>query len=242
VQELLWQEAQRRGFIAEDEFVDARLQEMKSGFERELDFLFRIEEGGFTEETYRQDIKQQVSVRKMLAEGMIEETSVADEDVEDFYNSNIEQMGKPIKVHARHILIAPESTSLTDHQAAKAAAESIAAEIRDGADFVELAKTRSQGPSAPTGGDLGYFSSGQMVAPFEQAAFALQPGEISEVVQTQFGYHVIRVEDRMGGETIPLKEAAEQIRSYLGQQTLENAVEELVMRLRNEGEVEVFVN
>jgi peptidyl-prolyl cis-trans isomerase C len=165
-----------------------------------------------------------------------------DEEIENFYNSNIEQMGTPIEVHARHILITPESTSLADHQAAKAEADSILAEIRDGADFVVLAKTRSQGPSAPRGGDLGYFGPGQMVPPFERAAFALQPGEISEVVQTQFGYHVIRVEDRRGGETVALEEATDQIRSYLGQQALQNAVEVLVTKLRGEGDVEIFLN
>jgi len=170
------------------------------------------------------------------------ETAVSDEDVENFYNSNIEQMGTPIEVHARHILISPKSTSLADHQAAKAEADGILAEIRDGADFVALAKTRSQGPSAPRGGDLGYFGPGQMVPPFERAAFALQPGEISEVVQTQFGYHVIRVEDRKGGETVPLEVAADQIRSYLGQQALQNAVEVLVTKLRGEGDVEIFLN
>jgi hypothetical protein len=91
VQELLWQEAQRRGFVAEDEVIDARLQEMKSGFDREVDFLFRIEEGGFTEESYRENIKQQISVRRMVSEGMAEETAVTDEEIENFYNSNIDR-------------------------------------------------------------------------------------------------------------------------------------------------------
>jgi peptidyl-prolyl cis-trans isomerase C len=242
VQELLWQEAKRRDFVVDDELVDARLQEMKSGFEREVDFLFRIEEGGFTEETYREDIRQQESVQRMISQGISSGISISDENVEHFYNTNIEQMQKPLAVRARHILITPKSTSLADHQAARAEAESVLAEIRGGADFVELATNRSQGPTAARGGDLGYFGSGQMVPAFEQAAFALQPGEISEVVQTQFGYHVIRVEDRRGGETATLEEAAEQIRSYLRQLALKNAVEVLVTTLREGGEVEIFLN
>jgi len=107
---------------------------------------------------------------------------------------------------------------------------------------VELATKRSQGPSAAKGGDLGYFGPGAMVPPFEKAAFAMQPGEVSEVVQTQFGYHVIRLEDRRGGATVPLAEAADQIRSYLGQQALENAIGDLVTKLRDEGEVEIYLN
>lgn len=242
VQELLWQEAQRRDFVANDELVDARLQAMKSGFDTERAFLFKIKAGGFTEETYRDDIRQQESVRRMITEAISPGISVSDEDVEYFYNNNIEQMRKPVEVRARHILIKPASTAMEDHEAARQEAESILAGIRDGADFVELAKNRSQGPSAQRGGDLGYFGPGQMVAPFERAAFALQPGEISEVVQTQFGYHVIRLEDRRGGETVALHQAAEQIRSYLGQQALQNAVELLVTRLRDEGDVQIFLN
>lgn len=242
VQELLWQEAQRRDFVVEDEYVDERLAELKSGFDTELAFLFKIKAGGFTEETYREDIRQQESVRRMIAEGISPGISVSDEDVEYFYNNNIEMMQRPIEVHARHILIKPASTAMEDHEAARQKAESILAGIRDGADFVELAKTRSQGPSAQRGGDLGYFGAGRMVAPFERAAFALQPGEISEVVQTQFGYHVIRLEDRRGGETVALQEATGQIRSYLGQQALQNAVEMLITKLRDEGDVEIFLN
>jgi peptidyl-prolyl cis-trans isomerase C len=242
VQELLWQEAQRRDFIADDELVDARLQEMKNSFDTERAFLFKIKAGGFTEETYSEEIRQQESVRRMITEGISPRISVSDEDVEYFYNNNIEQMRKPVEVRARHILIKPASTAMEDHEAARQEAESILAEIRDGADFVELAKTRSQGPSAPRGGDLGYFGPGQMAAPFERAAFALQPGEISEVAQTQFGYHIIRLEDRRGGETAAMEEVADQIRSYLGQQALQNAVEVLVTTLRDEGDVQIFLN
>ena len=240
VQELLWQEAQRLDFVVEDEYVDTRLQEMKSGFDREMDFLFRIEEGGFTEETFREDIRQQVSVQRMISEGISSGIAVSDEDVEHFYNTNIEQMQKPIEVHARHILITPASTALADHQAAKAEADAILAEVRDGADFVEIASNRSQGPSAARGGDLGYFGPGQMAPAFEQAAFALQPGELSEVVQTQFGYHVIRVEGRRGGEVAPIEETTDQIREYLTELALQNAVEVLLTNLREEGEVEIY--
>jgi peptidyl-prolyl cis-trans isomerase C len=240
VQELLWQEAQRLDFVVADEYVDTRLQEMKSGFDREMDFLFRIQEGGFTEETFREDIRQQVSVQRMISEGISSGIAVSDEDVEHFYNTNIEQMQKPIEVHARHILITPASTALADHQAAKAEADAILAEVRDGADFVEIASNRSQGPSAARGGDLGYFGPGQMAPAFEQAAFALQPGELSEVVQTQFGYHVIRVEGRRGGEVAPIEETTDQIREYLTELALQNAVEVLLTNLREEGEVEIY--
>jgi peptidyl-prolyl cis-trans isomerase C len=242
VQELLWQEAKRRNFIVEDEFVDTRLQEMKSGFDTEQAFQFKIQAGGFTEETYRDDIRQQVSVQHMISQSIAPGISISDEEVENFYKANLDQMQRPVAVHARHILIKPESAEPEAQQAAKDEAGEILAEIRAGEDFVELATDRSQAPSAPQGGDLGYFGPGQMVPPFEQAAFALKPGEISDVVRTQFGYHIIRLEDRRGGETLSLEDVTDKISAYLTQQKLQTEVENLVATLRNHGNVEIFLN
>ncbi len=242
VQELLWQEAKRRNFVVEDEIINARLQQMKSKFDTEQAFWFKIQAGGFTEETYREDIRQQVSVQRMISEGIAPGISISDEEVENFYTVNIDQMQRPLAVHARHILIKPGSADPEAQQAAKDEADKILAEIRAGEDFIKLATDRSQAPSAPQGGDLGYFGSGQMVAPFEKAAFSLQQGEISEPVHTQFGYHIIRLEDRRGGDTAPVEEVADKIRAYLGRQKLQSEVETLVMTLRSEGEVETFVN
>ena len=242
VQELLWQEAKRRNFIVEDEFVNERLRQMKSGFDTEQAFQFKIQAGGFTEETYREDIRQQVSVQRMISQGIAPSISISDEEVENFYEANMDQMHRPVAVHARHILIKPESAEPEAQQAAKDEAGEILAEIRAGEDFVKLATDRSQAPSAPQGGDLGYFGPGKMVEPFEKAAFALQPGETSEVVQTQFGYHIIRLEDRRGGDTAPVEEVADKIRNYLSQQKLQSEVETLVTTLRNESDVEIFLN
>lgn len=81
-----------------------------------------------------------------------------------------------------------------------------------------------------------------MAEPFERAAFALRQGEISAVVQTRFGHHIIRVEDRRGGDTAPLEEVADKIRAYLTQQKLQSEVETLVTALRDDGDVEIFLN
>jgi peptidyl-prolyl cis-trans isomerase C len=241
-QELLWQEAQRREFVADDNIVDQQLEQIKDGFDSPQAFLFKIQEGGFIETSYREDVKQQLSVQRMVSQGIAPGISISDEEVASFYTANIDQMQQPVEVRARHILIKPESAEPEAQQAAKDEAGEILAEIHAGEDFVKLATERSQGPSATQGGDLGFFGPGQMIATFEKAAFALQPGEVSNVVQTQFGYHVIRLEDRRGGDTAPLEQAADSIRAYLTQQRLQSEVETLVTTLRDEGDVEIFLN
>jgi len=241
-QELLWQEAQRREFVADDNIVDQQLEQIKDGFDSPQAFLFKIQEGGFTETSFREDVKQQLSVQRMVSQGIALSISISDEEAASFYTTNIDQMQQPVEVRARHILIKQESAKTEAQTTAKGEIEEILAEIRAGGDFAKLAMEHSQGPSATQGGDLGFFGPGQMVPPFEKAAFALQPGEVSEVVQTQFGYHIIKLEDRRGGETAPLEDAADSIRAYLTQQRLQSEVETLVATLRDEGDVEIFLN
>jgi len=241
VQELLWQEAKRRGFVVDDAFVAERLADLKSKFATEREFLFKIEAGGFTEATFAEDIRQQASVRKMIAEDIEPSLAVTDKEIEAFYRENESAMRRPLEVHARHVLVKPASSDAEAMEAARAKAEAMRQELRDGADFLDMARNRSDAPSAPQGGDLGYFRAGQMVPPFETAAFALEPGQISEVVQTQFGYHIIRVEDRRGGDLAPLEEVVEPIRAHLTRQKLETEVEGLITDLREKGEVKVWL-
>jgi len=181
-------------------------------------------------------------VRQMIYEDIAPAIVPTDAEVEQFYNDNIDLMQAPVEMHARHILVQPDASDADGRAAARAEAEAILAELEAGADFIKLATERSDATSAPQGGDLGYFGLGQMVEPFEQAALALEPGALSGVVETQFGYHIIRLEDRRGGQTVPLADAAEQIREYLGKQKLEIEVEQLVTRLRDEGDLEVFLD
>jgi peptidyl-prolyl cis-trans isomerase C len=111
--------------------------------------------------------------------------------------------------------------------------------LLDGADFATLAQERSEGPSGPRGGDLGTFSRGQMVAPFEEAAFALDVGEISDIVETQFGFHVIQVTDKIDAALVPVDQVSANIEQYLAQQKQADALSAYVDELRSEAVVEL---
>ena len=241
VQELLWQEAQRHKIVVDDAEADAELQKMKGGFETEREFTFSIEAGGFTEQTFRENIRQQRSVQNMIATKITESSVVDDAEVETFYNENIDKMGVPEQIRARHILI----KAAGDDDAAKAAAlEKIGAiqkRLEAGESFPLVAIDTSEGPSGAQGGDLGLFGRGQMVAAFEEAAFALQPGEVSGPVETQFGFHLIKLEERVMAEQVPFETASPQIRNYLSQQKLQQTVESLIANLRETGDVQVLL-
>lgn len=123
---------------------------------------------------------------------------------------------EPEQVRARHLLISTRDAGPGGDARAAARADSLLAAIRGGADFFELARRFSQEPGAAnTGGDLGWFGRGRMVPEFERAAFALKPGEVSPVVKTQFGYHIIKLEDRKAARTKPFEEVRADLRTSL---------------------------
>ncbi len=140
------------------------------------------------------------------------------------YEEQIAKLTPEPEVHARHILVKTQQE-----------AYDILKQLRAGADFLELAKKSSDGPSAQTGGDLGYFARGQMVKPFEDAAFALQPGQISEPVQTEFGWHIIKVEDKRNR---PLP-SFDEVKDQLMQSLVQNQLKAVVQSLRTTAKVEV---
>ena len=141
---------------------------------------------------------QDVYIAKMLME------RVREEDVTAYYDKEIKNGPVEEEVRARHILL--------DN---REAADAVVADLENGADFAALAKERSKGPSGPSGGDLGYFSKQSMVPAFSDAAFRLAAGETSPPVQTQFGWHVIRVEDRRNRPVPPLDQVRDQIYQLL---------------------------
>jgi len=241
VQELLWQEAQRREFVVSDEEVEATMAQIKSGFDSDMAFEFKIKEGGYTEKTFRENIRQQKSVQRMISEGIASDIEVSDAEVKAFYDENLEQMAIPERVHARHILVKFDKADPASRAAAEDKLAGIMEKLEAGESFAVLAIENSEGPTGAQGGDLGYFGRGQMVKEFDEAAFALAPGEVSGPVETQFGLHLIKVEAHDQAGTAALADVEPQIREYLAQQALYKSVEQLVEDLRADGDIQVNI-
>jgi peptidyl-prolyl cis-trans isomerase D len=146
------------------------------------------------------------------------EVEVSAQEVNDFYGQyQDERFTVPERVHARHILFAvPSDASAEEKDTIRATASEVLARVQAGEDFATLAKTYSEDTAtAPDGGDLGFFPRGRMVQPFEEAAFRLSPGEVSELVETPFGFHIIKVEAKESKRVRPLTEVEEEIRQEL---------------------------
>ncbi|MEC9398116.1 MAG: peptidylprolyl isomerase, partial [Myxococcota bacterium] len=162
-----------------------------------------------------------------------------EEEIARYYDENAYRYEQEEQVSARHILFKLDSEASPDEiEAARKRAEEVMLLAKQpDADFGELAKQYSEGPSAPKGGDLGYFPAKRMVEPFSKAAFALQIGEVSEPVKTQFGWHLIKVEGKKPARTVPFEEVKDQIREQLEAKQLRNAYGTLLDEVKAKAEV-----
>lgn len=167
-------------------------------------------------EGYKTEKQIKVGYLPFLYQDIGEKITVEDEQIRSYYDEHLTEFQVPEKRHARHILLraAPGDPEET-HKQQLAKAEEVLDQARSGEDFAELARLHSEGPTAATGGDLGFFTEGQMVKSFNDEVFSMETGEISDVVKTDFGYHIIKLEEIQLGGVTPLEEAKEQIISEL---------------------------
>jgi peptidyl-prolyl cis-trans isomerase D len=153
-------------------------------------------------------------------------------DIDRAYNTNAEQYSTPEQVRASHILLKTEGK---DDATVKAKAEELLKQAKSGADFAELAKKNSEDEaSAKNGGDLDYFGRGRMVPEFDQVAFTLEPGQLSDLVKTQYGYHIIKVTDKKPASTRPLADVRQQLNDQLAYERAQAQAADLAQKLEKE--------
>jgi len=167
---------------------------------------------------------------------------VSEEAIEQYYRINKDEFKLPERVSARHILVkAGKDAGETDKASALNKAKDIVEKIKAGKDFAELANEFSEDPGTKgRGGDLGYFSRGKMVKPFEDAAFSLEPGSISEIVETKYGYHIIRLEDRKPEEAQSLKEVKDRIKKKLFEDFKQAKIKEIMDSAMKDAGVKIY--
>ena len=240
---LLMQETRSRKIDVPEAEIDARVAQIRQQFPSEDVFKQTLAQQNMSVEQLREDARSDMRVAKMLETEVNAGVSVQPQDVDAFYKENPDKFKQGERVRASHILIrTPEKADAKTKDEARAKAADVLKQVKGGKDFGELAKHYSQDPgSAANGGDLGYFMQGQMVGPFEQAAFSMKPGEVSDLVETPFGFHIIKVADKQGARTVPLEEVKPQIEQFLQNQQRQQKTDAFVNALKAKGKVEVLI-
>jgi len=241
--ELLFQEAKAAGIRIKDERISAQFAKLKQRFADEAAFKKAMGRMHLSEKDVRQQIRRGMTIQQWIDGKFVKTISVPEKDVKKYYDTHPKMFQRPEEVRASHILIkvdqkADEKTKLK----ARKELEEIQKKLLKGEDFAKLAKKYSQGPSAAKGGDLGFFRRGQMVPPFEKAAFSLKPGKVSDIVVTRFGYHLIKVTDRKPGKTFSYPEVKEKLARFLKERKVSKAIEDHVKELKKHAKVERFLS
>ena len=235
---LMAQEARRLGIEVDGTRVDARMKQMADNVGGRAALEAQLVTSDVTYEQLRESAAREDLVQVLVRTRIRPAIEVSDDEIETFYNENPGLFTAEDKIHSRHILFVVNSeTDPEERKAIRKRAEIAHARALSGENFAALAIELSEGPNAANGGDLGFTARGQMVEAFDNAVWALEPGEISEIVESPLGFHVIKVEEVFRGTKIPLDEAREMVANYLRQQRLGDAIAAYLVDLRQDAEI-----
>ncbi|AZR71972.1 peptidylprolyl isomerase [Anoxybacter fermentans] len=236
---LLVMEAKNRGLSIskerENEFFEEQVQQvMKANNLTKEQLIEALKQQGIgSMDEYKKLLLEQSNDFLLIEElqnQVFSEITVDDTEISEYYLNHLQQFEREASVHIRHILVKT-----------KEEAEMLKNKLQNGADFKELAKEFSIGPSASRGGDIGFLTKGELIPEIDEVAFSLQPGEISDVVETELGYHIIKVEEVLPAGKVPLEEAKGQIKELLLDQKKQKAWNQFIQELRENAQVEIKI-
>lgn len=235
---LLLEEAKLRNIRVTDNQLDQQIKELKKQFKNEDDFMESLKKNDIELDEFRKEIRKSLLIQMITDQEIKQHLKLTAEQMEGYYRDNIDKMKTPPMIRARHILVSFKKNKT--EEAARKKADEVLKKIKSGKDFEELAREYSDCPSGEKGGDLGFFSRGQMVPEFENTAFQLTGGQVSEPVKTRFGYHIIRVDETRDEKNLEYGEAKPYIEKILYQKEGHRIIKNLTGKLRKEADVEVF--
>ena len=236
--ELLYQQSKAKGITTDGEEIDNSIDQIKQKLEAGQSFESLLAEMGITIETMRTQVGQANAIQKLIEVVVYPKAMVSEKESRIFFENNPQYFQKPEEVKASHVLIqvAPDAGD-EEKLAARKKIEEVQIKIEAGDDFAELARQYSEGPSNVNGGDLGYFDRKKMVKPFSDAAFALKPGEVSDIVETRFGFHLIKVYDKKAKSAYVFEDIKDRLREILRQQKIQDETVHYLEELRKTADV-----
>ena len=241
--ELLYQSVETKGLAPADAEVDLELDSQRQRFGGAAAFDSALQQRGLSIDEVKLDLKKELGIQRLVERDFAPQVTVTEEAKKTFYDENQESMQQPAQFKAAHILISVDESATPEQKAElKKKAGSIRNMLEMGQDFAELAAKNSGDPgSKDNGGELGWMSEGQTVPPFEAAMKSLEPGELSELVETRFGYHIIKLQERRGSGAVPYEEVEERIEEFLKQRGLQELMQQELELLRGAATIEVFI-
>ncbi|MBN1627336.1 MAG: peptidylprolyl isomerase [Deltaproteobacteria bacterium] len=242
--ELLYQESQKSGIkIEETEINEAyESQKQKGQFNTDAEFEEALKQSNKSIAAYRAEIKQGLAIDRFVQNKFTDKTVVSDAEAKEYYNDYPSYFQQPAQARISHIMITiPSNADQSQKDAARAKIEEAMRRLKTGDNFETLAREISEDTtSKDNGGDIGYFYKGQAPQSFEDAAFALDKDEISDIVETGSGYHIIKLTDKTDARTVSYEEAKGEIIENLKSGKVSSAINKYIIALRNRSTIETY--
>ena len=236
---LILQEAHKIGMPATDEEVAERLEQIKSQFSSSQEFKSALASQGLTVVDLKEKYREQIMIKKMVNREVRSRVSVTPIEIALFYEKNKDDFNLPAQVKVMTIMIRKSEADPESNTDSLKKIKMIELKMAEGEDFTKLAREYSQDPSAVDGGDMGYINKGQMMKKIDEVIFSLQPGEISETIETPVGYHVFKIVEVKEAGAESFDEARMQIENYLFQEKAKERFDEWMTNLKENAYISV---
>jgi len=238
---LLKQEAAKQKIVITDEDVDKALQDLLKDKDISLEkFRETLDKEGATLDEYRNEIRRTRVSGRLIEKNIKFKVAVGEKEIGEYYaKQRDEYEGKEATRIQQILLVKPKVCDNSTREALRARAETILKKVKDGESFDLLVGTHSQGPAADSGGDLGFVEKGMMFPEVDEAAFRLKMGEVSDVIESPVGFHIIKIIGKRGAGIKPIEEVREEIIEKIGNEKMKKKFEEWLKELREKSLIEI---
>jgi len=241
VKELEYEEAIKQGIKAGREEIQERVEEIKKKVPSEKEFRAILKKNNLTMKKYEELVGKELIIAKIYNAEVENEIRIGDDDMKTYYENNMGMYREPEKIRLRHIVIMFDpAKGEADKEKARVKAEELLKRVKSGEDFAALASEFSEDSYKARGGELGYLSRGMMEPEMEKAAFSLQVGEIMGPVETEYGFYIIKIEDKQPERQLAFDEVKERVKKEVERKKREERKAEWIDSLKAKAKIEYY--
>ncbi|MGC1456593.1 MAG: peptidylprolyl isomerase [Nitrospirota bacterium] len=240
--EILCQESRKAGIKPDENGINAELKALRQQFPDETEFNNELSRRHISEKVLRSRLERNNSVQQYIERQFGAKTKVSEDDMVAYYEGHLDLFKQPYQVRASHIMVRSDPTwDNVRKEEARRKVEQILKNLKKGQDFSALAREQSDGPTRTHGGDLGYLRSGQLEKQFESAIAALKPGETTEIIETDYAFHIFKLTDRKPETVLAYENVKEKIKQFLREEKSKQQADLQARKLREKAKVEILL-
>jgi parvulin-like peptidyl-prolyl isomerase len=240
--ELLYQVARKSGIKPDENAINKDINSLKQQFSDETEYKNELSKRGINEEVLRARMIRNSLVQKYVSKEFTDKVDVTDKEIQDYYQKNIDLFKQPFQMRVSHISIQSDPKDGDSHKKElRGKAEKILKNLKDDKDFADLAREYSDGPTKNKGGDLGYLRKGQLEKQFESKVLALKKGEITDIIETEYGFHIFKVTDIKPETILAYENVKEKVKKFLVDEKTKQEADKYARKLREKTDVKILL-